>query len=112
MSDLATVPAGVLRVVAATNNIPAAASAPYELSANLPGEVRAVNISNLTAGNIDLYEGPLGSEQLICTIPGTATFVVQLPRIPLALNKGMRLSVRATTGAAIATGDLIINCWR
>lgn len=112
MSDFGSVPSGTLRVLASSVNIPGSGSSPTELTANLPGEARVWEVFNGTGADVNIYEGPDTSLDLVCCIPGMASVMVKADRGPVTFSKGTRLSARAAGAGAISTGSLVINLWR
>jgi len=69
----------------------------------LPDNAEAVEIYDSSGSTLELGVGPSSAEVGILYIPPTGN-----GRIPLTLNKGMRLAIRAVDAAA-TTGDFIIN---
>lgn len=112
MSWLGSVPSVQFHVDATDTNVPSDSSNPLQLTASegLAGSVMSVEIINRLAGDAELLAGPNNQLERICLLPAGSSETVHSQRQPIALARGVRLSVRSLD-TAISTGDLYINCW-
>lgn len=111
MSHLGSVPAGSIIINATATTVPKSSGSPLEVTANLGSDVASLEITSNVAALVNLYTGPNSALKLLCVIPGFASTVVQLPRQPVVLSKGTRLSVRAAADTDLSAGTIIINTW-
>jgi len=99
-------------VVPTTPAIPASGSGPLEIASSLPEDATAMDIQYTGILAVDLYQGPDSNLKKIMTIGGVLTSGVNvIPRAPVMLSKGSRLSIRANANATIGAGTFIINGW-
>lgn len=97
------------RVDASSTNIPSAST--LELEDNLSNDISSMDFQNATGSDVSVYSGPDDNLILLCIVGGADGVINVLPRAPVGVSKGSRLSLKSASGSDISTGTFIINGW-
>lgn len=111
MALLGSVPAFNWAVILSTTAIPSSAGNPQQIVAATTQDISAMDFTNTAGGVVNVYIGTDAALQLICTVGGIASGLNHVPRAPIMIPKGSRISLRNNAAASLATGNFIINGW-
>lgn len=113
MSLLGSVPVAQFAVTAGANpaDIPKSSNDPLEVEDALPNDVTSIEVISNVASPFYIYLGPNTNLEKLMIVPGYADTVITLPRQPVAIASGVRLSVGAVADVDITAGTFVINCW-
>lgn len=111
MSYLGSVLTDAAYIDASSTTIEQSSANSTELIAALSKDVSSIFLSSNIAVPFYLTLGPAGSEENWLLVPGYASTVIDIERMPIHASKGMRLGVRAYADSDITSGLLTVNLW-
>lgn len=111
MSFLGSILTGAIYLDASSTTIPASSSNSAELLSSTGKESASIYISTNIASPFYITLGAAGAEENLLLVPGYASTVHEVSRMPIHISAGMRIGIRAYANSTIASGTVTINLW-